>query len=677
MRGSIGVKLFLVLFCNVVSLVSLLGYASYDRSRRVIQEQFAEATAATIAQATDKLDFFLNTYSGLTRQLAVDPDLRQGLADLAAGNLPFHEQARIKQRIADRLNAVRDADAAISAVRLVPKNLDKAGVLTASGVSSIVWDEWNRAWMDRVVRADGEPVFMSSRKQGVFGMSPEPAFAVGRLLKNLKQRESEYLVVLEIRVKALSDMFDGMQLGTGGELAIVDRERQVVFSPDPEKLETKSEVALPEQSDPEASGAFVADVGGRERLVLYRRSDVSGWDMIGSVPVSELVRPSNGILRWTVGGAAFAALVAVLCGLGVVRWVGRPIAGLCRLMEEGENGDLTVRAPVRGRDEIARLGRSFNRMMAQLAALVERIGVSATQVLETASALKEVSRQTVGSADEIALAARDVAGGAARLAEEAERSAEVTGNVSDLMRRAAETNAALEQAAGRVRELGVRGAAGMGEWVEKTDAADAMFRTLADKITQLRERAGSIRRLLAIMEDLTKRTNILSLNASIEAARAGAAGKSFAVVAGEIRGLALQAKESIGVAERIVADIQQEVDETVERLSAVSPMLAEQAQAVRESAHLFEAVSSEMEAFLRRLAESTAAILELERCGRILAERIDGVSAVSQSSAASSEQVAALADGQREASRKLEELSHRLESMSERLRESFARFRTG
>src|SRR5690606_26131053 len=110
-----------------------------------------------------------------------------------------------------------------------------------------------------------------------------------------------------------------------------------------------------------------------------------------------------------------------------------------------------------------------------------------------------------------------------------------------------DSNVQMGQAAGEVEQASQRGSSYMGTLTVKTGQTEEMTRSMVDKVDKLKESTGSIRKILDVMGNVSKQTNILSLNATIEAARAGTAGKGFMVVADEIRKLADQSRQSIGV----------------------------------------------------------------------------------------------------------------------------------
>ncbi|MFC5702445.1 methyl-accepting chemotaxis protein [Cohnella faecalis] len=648
-RKSIGVQLFGIVFVSIILIVSVLGFNSYGKSKKIIRDKVSVASQQTLQQSTDKLDFLLSTYAGLTRQFMVDTSLRELLVAVSAKDISVPDKRAAQDKITDRMNSMISAEPNILTIRIIPKDLNINNALSTTGASALLIEGPSEAWLKKMMDAKGNVVFVPMMNKGLFGYSTEPSLTVGRLLKNLKNPEAEYLLLIELRSKLLSDAFANFKLGDTGQMMVVTEDNKIVYAASPELIDTTPPPL------------------GKNMLVLNHTSETTGWKMIGSVPLNELERDSKTILSLTVWMIIAAAVAALLIGYVLIRIIGKPLEKLCVLMEKGENGDLSVRMDYRGQNEIARLSRNFNRMMEQIASIVGRTNESAQQLVRSAKELKAVSLETSSTAGDIASVTTQIAQGAASLAAEAERGIIQTETIGGKMRAATDTNGRLESTAGRVQAVSDQGSAYMRELIGKTEATEQLSRSLVERVSKLKESAGSIYTILNMMNEISKQTNILSLNASIEAARAGASGKSFAVVAEEIRRLAVQSKESIGVVHTITDVIQQEIDATVVDLGSVSPVLAQQNAAVLEAAEIFGGVKSEMNLFVQELAVSTESIIELDSSQKVLVESIGTVSAVSEESAASSEEVARMTTDQLAVSNKLVDLSNQLESLSERL----------
>jgi methyl-accepting chemotaxis protein len=523
-----------------------------------------------------------------------------------------------------------------------------------------------------VEEAGGKAVWLDTKPNGYTGTGT--TFALSRLLKSTSMSNMSAILVMEVQEDSLSNDLASVKVGDTGRIFIQNSDNVVNSSTDKKELGGQGMVQLSDEQKATDSGSDVKMIGGKESLVVYAKSVKTGWFTLGEVPMKELTQDTDKILQITLVMSIIALILAVVIGYWMVRMVGQPLAQLRNLMKLGEQGDLRVRTNFRSKDEIGELGNSFNRMMEQITMLVTQTNATAQEVLATAAELSHSSRKTATAAKEIAMATEEIAGGATSLAVESEKGNELTHHIGEQMKKVVETNSSLSESAEEVQGSSRKGVSYMTELTVKTSITEEMTRSMVDKVNKLKDSTGSIRKILDVLNIMTKQTNILSLNATIEAARAGAAGKGFMVVADEIRKMADQSRQSIEVVGQIIVTIQKEIDETVKMLSDANPMFQEQIASVKETDAIFQQVMWNMEQFIDKLGDVRNSIRSLNDSQVTLNDAMSNVSAVAEQSSATSQEVASLSSEQMSISDGLVNLSEKLEGLSNSLKESLARF---
>ncbi|WP_027088146.1 methyl-accepting chemotaxis protein [Cohnella panacarvi] len=659
---SVGMKLFLLIFCSILACVLCLGWFSYSKSSSIIKQKVADATTQTTAQTAGKMSLLLEGYERASLQFITDSDFMGYLSTLGVTKDDY-ELFDTARKLNDKLNAVVMADSSYETISLVPKNPSDQFITTGSSTNKDA--VLNAPFLAKIDEGNGRAYWVPTMAKGLDGSRNEPTFAVGRKLSQGK----EYYLILEIKIKAISDQMAGVDLGEGSSTYIVSEEGSIVYGPDTETMGSSYSYGIPSVEE-----ASTVSIEGTDNLSAAGLIEINDWKLIGNIPVSYMVKDAKQIstLTWII--SLVAALIAAGIGLIVMLTVGRPLAQLRTLMNEGEKGNLTVRSNIRKKDEIGQLSDSFNRMMEEITGLVRQTNASAQEVLETAVALTESSRKTAGAAKEIAVATEEIANGATNLAVESEKGTDLTIQIGSQVQSVISSNVQMGQSAGEVEEASRKGSEYMGTLIQKTGQTEDMTRSMVDKVDKLKESTSSIRKILDVLGNVSKQTNILSLNATIEAARAGTAGKGFMVVADEIRKLADQSRQSIGVVGEIVEKIQREIDETVSVLSEAYPIFQEQIESVREANQIFYVVQDNMTDFVQRLENATESVRNLEGAQTTLSLAMSNVSAVAQESSATSEQVASLSNEQLNISDGLVQLSNRLEAVSGKLKEALSRF---
>lgn len=671
---SVGMKIFIILFATVVLVSTVLGVSSYLMSKEIIRGQVGLASSQAIEQAADKLDFLFTEYESISRQLAVDQTLKADLELVTNSSVDIVKKTEAETRIKSKLDAMKGSDSRLFGIILTKKDLSKA--YSSGGSSGTQNTESAQASFDKIEAAGGKPLWLPAMKKGFFGSTNEPTLTMGRLLQNLKNPNGEFILLIEVKDKAITDILSNLKIGKAGEVRVITADNMINHASDSSLIESKSYIGLDDSQLKSDDASFLtADEDGVTQLVVYRQLKTVDWRVIGYAPESDFVSAADKLLYVTAGVLLLAVIVALLIGIYLVRVIGKPLEKLCNLMEEGEKGNLNVRTRFKGHDEIGRLGHSFNRMMEQISALVERTNLSAEELLNTAENLSMASKDTSRNAGEIAAATSEIAMGATSLAEEADKGVDIADQIGHQMENVMNLNSAMDRSVEKVIGVSQQGKEYMASLVEKTEAVSRMTGLIEENSGKLSRSTFSIRNILAPMVEMTKQTNILSLNASIEASRAGAAGKGFVVIAEEIRNLAVQSNNSIQTVSTITEEIQEAIENTVNVLTTITPMFDEQLVSVKQALQIFQNVMSEMESFVGDIQSSSASVHELNNSQSVLRDFFANVSAVVEETNASTQEVASMSSEQYKVSEELVQLSNRLEVLSETLRESLSVFK--
>lgn len=246
---------------------------------------------------------------------------------------------------------------------------------------------------------------------------------------------------------------------------------------------------------------------------------------------------------------AAAVLLAILVTLLITRAVVRPLETLMAFVERIGEGDLSRKLEAHGGDEIGRLGRSLNVMVDGLSDLA-RTNRAATADLNAAAAEIRASAQEQAASVEEQFAA---------VQETAATVDEITHSGAQIGKRATEV-IATAQATAKTSRQGLRAVA---DTSQAMDAIREQAEAVAGNIVSLSEKTQAIGEIIETVNDISERTHLLALNAAIEAAAAGESGRSFAVVASEMKLLADQAKAATGQVRAILGEIQRGINTSV------------------------------------------------------------------------------------------------------------------
>jgi methyl-accepting chemotaxis protein WspA len=240
-----------------------------------------------------------------------------------------------------------------------------------------------------------------------------------------------------------------------------------------------------------------------------------------------------------------AVLVAAGCGLLLMRAILAPMNRIVRILDTMRTGDLSSRLKLDRNDEFGSVQTGFNDMVTELAALVSQAQRSSVQVTTSVTEIAATSKQQQATATETAATTTEIGA----------TSREIAATSRDLVRTMTEVTSAADQAS-ILAGSGQQGLARMEDTMHSVMGAADLVNS---KLAILNEKAGNINQVVVTIVKVADQTNLLSLNAAIEAEKAGEYGRGFAVVATEVRRLADQTAVATYDIEQMVREIQSAV----------------------------------------------------------------------------------------------------------------------
>lgn len=311
-----------------------------------------------------------------------------------------------------------------------------------------------------------------------------------------------------------------------------------------------------------------------------------------------------------------ALALAFICGYYLLRAITRPLGRLLDALDVMRQGDFTRRMTVDRRDEFGLLAEGFNRMSDELTTLVGQVQKSGIQVTTSITEIAATAKQQQATANEIAATTTEIGA----------TSKEISATSRELVKTMNEVAEVADESTARASG----GQASLSQMEETMHQVMDATGSINAKLAVLNEKAGNITQVITTITKVADQTNLLSLNAAIEAEKAGEYGRGFAVVATQIRRLADQTAVATYDIELIVKEIQsavsasvmgmdkfsEEVRRGMQEIQQIGAQLSQFIQQVQTLAPRFEAVNEGMQAQAAGAGQITEALAQLSEAAR-------------------------------------------------------------
>ncbi|MDD1975764.1 methyl-accepting chemotaxis protein [Pseudomonas putida] len=332
---------------------------------------------------------------------------------------------------------------------------------------------------------------------------------------------------------------------------------------------------------------------------------------------------------------ALALLFGLLAAWAITRQIVIPLRQTLNAADRIASGDLRQDLKVERRDELGQLQRSMQRMTVSLRELIGGIGDGVTQIASAAEELSAVTEQTSAGVNNQKVETDQVA----------TAMNEMAATVQEVARNAEEASEAALVADQQARE----GDRVVGEAIAQIERLAHEMNHSSEAMGQLKGESDKIGSVLDVIKSVAQQTNLLALNAAIEAARAGEAGRGFAVVADEVRSLAQRTQQSTEEIEALIASLQNGTQQVVSTMDASRNLTDSSVELTRRAGTSLDTITrtvSSIQAMNQQIAaaaeQQSAVAEEINRSVMNVRDVSDQTSAASEETAASSVELARL-----------------------------------
>ncbi len=520
------------------------------------------------------------------------------------------------------------------------------------------YDPRQRDWYKLAMEANGKAIITAPY---------EEAFTRNVVVTIAQQTlDKKGVVAISVKLNAIQQLAESVQIGREGFSAIFSANHVVITHPTLEKGKLVDNETL-NRAFEQPDGTLTYKEEGEARILRYETNPLTNWKITGTILQKEIDQAVRPILQQTV----IIITVALIIGFIVIHFVLNALLRPVRMLRDEavriSTGDLRQPIEVTANDEIGELSQAFETMRLNLRQLVTTLKGDAEGVAQASSTLSHNANETAAATERVTAASQEISASAEEQMMQVTRNAEALQQLTTAIMHITEMSSDVTTQSEHATAQALEGGTAVGNTREQMTSIYESVAVSNEKIASLAKRSTEIGEMLDVITSIAEQTNLLALNAAIEAARAGEHGKGFAVVADEVRKLAEGSQRSV---EQIFSVIQHVKKDTADAVSIMAQVTEEvqQGLAVSDAAITkFRAIESSMAVIVPRMEGVSSATQQISAGIEEVAATTEEFVATAERNASHVEQVAASSEEQLASMQQITASAQTLAQMSDEL----------
>ena len=668
----------LISFGIMIGLILILGVITYKRASRIITDNYQNSILNTVTASGDYLQLIMSSVEAKATQLVSNENLKYYFSgNYTKGSA---EELNAYDGMYQDLMATIGSDKFMYSITIIP--LKGEAVSTFKNFKDRTYEKYSESDEGKQLEESGNN-YMWERYHDFLDDCldiPKDGYAASftRFLKNKSLKNIGY-VILDIKMDMVVDRLDEMNFG--------DNTRSILVLPDGCEIKssegldmdgwsiTEEPVFKDILSSDELQGTRTFKFNNTSYLCTFDKIGNNGSVLINVMDKSMIKEQVKEIRNICVLIIMIAGAIALIIAIYISGDIGRIIAYVSVNMEKISKGDLTVKVKSKRKDEFGKLVENVSSMTENIRDLVSRIVEVANGVGGSAEEVEKAGNEIFQHAVDMGNSLGEVEKGSTQQAENAGNCLEKMTALSEKIETVNKSNDSMRKIADFTKNMVDNGVMTITRLNEKIKETSAQTSEILEEINNLNVDTQMIGKITALINDIADQTSLLSLNASIEAARSGASGRGFAVVAEEIRKLADQ---TVGAAVSIDKNIQTVVSRSetmTQKANNIEKYIMMQKEAADETVHLFEDINDELNLFLTHMNTITDDIDKVENIKSSTLEAVENIAAVVEQTSAESVNINERAHRQISLTTELKECTEKLQDNAKMLKQSVNLFK--
>ncbi|NPV27382.1 MAG: methyl-accepting chemotaxis protein [Firmicutes bacterium] len=642
LNGSLQMRMTALFGLIVLIGCAVLGVLSYNQAKSALEDEAVTALQKLAKQAAETVETRLQARLYVVEALANTSVIRGKSGD---------REATLEEKLQTLSDELKRAESfGFKRLGLADKNGE---IIYHDGSKANIADR------DYFKAALGGKSFISSTI--VSKIDGSVVFIFSSPVRHHATNEITGVLTGTVDGTRLGQLVASITYGRTGYAFVVDGTGKMIAHKDNELVKSQENYIEKSKTDPSFSsiGAVIAKMAkgeegvasytyqGLDMVIGYAPIKSTGWSVGVNVPRAEVLERVAGLKQ----SALLVSLVIIFAALALTFVIARTITipitqavGHLSLIASGDFTQSVSEHFLHRRDEVGKLVQAIGQLQASLKPLLAGLKGEAKTLAGNSETLSAASEEIASSSNEVARAIQQVAAGAAEQAGHLQEILGLIGNITSSLEKVYIELGRVKDNSVETSRLADVGKKELDILVASIKEVREAFQVVAEKLIGLRGSVNQVGEILEVINGIADQTNLLALNAAIEAARAGEAGRGFAVVADEVRKLAEQSRASSDKIRTLLGTIAADTNEVVATSEEVKRQVVAQLENVENTVKSFDDILESVAAIAPMLEATYGEMDSTVKNKDIVLDRVQNVSAVSEETSASAQEISASAE---------------------------------